>query len=129
MNPTATTTTHPYKTDLLAHQAFESMLNKRVLAAEEQAEQAFTEQERICWEAFAESMKMCQRWLAWDGDAQDVDLQATMDKRKELETGMVQPLVKRFETMRTTDEREIVIARVDGINETLALHSHHTGIY
>lgn len=129
MNPVTTAVKHPYKTDLQAHQAFEAKLNERILVAEEHAEQAFTEQERQCWEALAESMKMCMRWLAWTGDADSVDLETTMQKRKELDLGMIQPLIKRFETMRTNDEREVVVARVDGMNETLALHAHHTGIY
>jgi hypothetical protein len=120
---------HPYKTDLMAHQAFEAKLHERVRDALEQSEQAFTDQERLCWQALADSLQMCERWLAWDGDADSVDLEATRKKRKELNEGMLNPLVKRFDTMRTTDEREIVIARVDGMNEALSLHSHHTGIY
>lgn len=130
MKPIDTQMRHPYKDDWAAHTTFVDKLNDRVVVCLERAEQAFTEQERLCWDAMAEAMKMVERLFQWETkEAGEVDAEAMRRKHRELEQGFIQPLIRRFETMRTTAERELVTARVDGMQEAMQLHKSTTGIY
>lgn len=128
MNPT-TKLRHNYQNDSMAHMKFMEMCDARALDCLARGEQAFTEHEQQCWEAMADALRMTAKAMPYLGDEHHADAGAMRQRKAEFKTTMILPMQERFEWIRTSAEREIVTARIDGMNEGLSLLAHYTGIY
>lgn len=120
---------HNYPNDTQAHMKFMEMCDARALDCLEQGEQAFTEHEQSCWKAMAEAIRMSAKAMPYLGTEAAADVDSMRARKHEFKSTMVEPLMRRFEWIRTSAERELVTARIDGMNAALDMFSHYTGIY
>lgn len=120
---------HNYSNDSQAHMKFMEMVDARALDCLERGEQAYTDHERACWEAMADAMRMCAKAMPYIGDEHHADVDHMRERKHEFKATMIDPLVRRFDWMRTSAEKEMTTARMDGMNECMTLFSHYTGIY
>lgn len=102
-------------------------IDQQVLLAEERADGALSKQERKWWTEYGEHLRLIEmsvyaRWMDKPGSD---EIRKRVDETKR---HVLSDLVHILDEARTNDEKELLQARIDAVNDALRDHMAITGI-